>query len=292
MRKIIISILFYLSGQFVHANQLNITDSIEIYTLSNKIRDIKFKTLDTTLNCFIIIDTLGRFDFFTNKNDLNNYIDFHTSSSLFFSEDSIFGTGTYQEKFIHVYPTDTVYQFITQNWKNGITIDSLKKASTLYDIENSYILNSIQQTFNEKYIYLLTNYGTHKFFAYPSYIRRKSSLIKIDTTQDSVSNLFIYTTRSSNYAGMQLVWSDSVTIPLKKMKKIKKYNNLLLRDQQENQLSIGNTMIKQTIFSGRHHFIISREPYLDTDKYWVYYASMVNLFVKRILPKKWKQYLP
>ena len=231
--KIVISMFFIYGLFFTNSAISQIICKYD--TIEHRVNNVLFITNDSAYNCFMSINPTGKYIFFSNKNSLEQYIEEQTSGELIYWNDSVYGNGSYIQVFKNIEIADTIYNYFDSEinyFVNGsLKTDSFGIPILEYDLENSYILQKMNQIPTNKYIYTLINYGTQIFFL-PFNKSRKSTLIKVDVSQDSVFNFFVYYGVSNKYSGMELTHSDSSIVPLKKMKRIINDMNLLSKNKE------------------------------------------------------------
>ena len=257
-------------------------------TIEHRVNNVLFITNDSAYNCFMSINPTGKYIFFSNKNSLEQYIEEQTSGELIYWNDSVYGNGSYIQVFKNIEIADTIYNYFDSEinyFVNGsLKTDSFGIPILEYDLENSYILQKMNQIPTNKYIYTLINYGTQIFFL-PFNKSRKSTLIKVDVSQDSVFNFFVYYGVSNKYSGMELTHSDSSIVPLKKMKRIINDMDLLSKNKESKIFFNNGDKNTRIIIIKNKRFLMSCDcAYIQCEK-WIELTRNLSMEFERLKNK-------
>jgi len=279
------------SGRSTVAPNLAIPAKSEVVTLDTlevSVKNIAFITKDTTFNCFMTLEPTGVFRFFVSAELLGVYTKIQTTGGLYYKDDRVLGTGNFIKVFKNLNTTDSVYSYRITNivyYSNGkYKVDNIGIPLLEYDLEHSYILQQMNQNISHQFVYSLINSGTKKFVSYSPSIIKKSMLLKVDLSQDTTFNFFLYETESQSYSGIQLVKSDSMILPLKKMKRTK-YDVEQLMEIDKSNVYWNNAEITQLVIIGDKRFVVSYDSYLYQVDRWVNLVENVSGTLKRLKSK-------
>jgi hypothetical protein len=282
-----------LSQQAHSIAKSNIKDSLRIDTLEIKVQKISFITNDTVFNVFISIDTLGTFHVFASQQRLEDYKQV-VSGKVFYIHNEILGDGQYTSTFNSIEQVDTIYSY--RNYKveyydrKKLRTDNLGIPILEYDIEHSYILKQMNQNISSQYIYCLINGGTKLFYAFhPSGYLKSSILLKVDTSQDTTYNFFRYKGQSESYKGMQFSETDSIILPLKKLRKSRIYNYMgaLLTPKENSDIYSENYERTYVLILTGKRFVVSPNLYRKREDEWgwVSMVESISITLKQLQEK-------
>jgi len=281
-----------LGSSFVAYNQKDSAkyDILKTDTIDVKLQKIVFITNDTTFNCFIVFDTLGIFYSIATKQRLDTYI--NQQEGVFIYTNNLI-TGRFIRVFkvidepvkVYSYRTSEVDYFDGENLKT----DNLGIPILEYDVEHSYILQQMKQNTSGQYIYCLINDGTKRLYSFPPLAQRNSILLKVDPTQDTTYNFFMYRAQSKSYQGMQLVAQDSTILPLKKLRKSRIYNymGVLLTSKEDSDIYSENYERTYALIVTGKRFVVSPNLYRKRDDEWgwVSMVESISITLKQLQEK-------
>lgn len=268
-------------------NQLQIKlkpDTIEVV-----ISRIVFINKDTTLNCFIVKDTLGIVHTIASKERLEAYLT-QADVSLIITEDYLSGYFVRVFKFSNQIDTINSYLSSKIQYFDGDSYrrDNIGIPLLEYDVEHSYILQQMNQIISSKFVYVLIINGTERFYTFPPIVPKESLLIKVDKTQDSTYNIFRYKAKYISNQGLSLTAQDSITLPLKRLSK--KHGVLsaieeLLKTKRESDVYSQNFNKTYILIADEKRFVVSANTDPKKDEKWIVNVERISLLLEELIGK-------